>query len=32
VSRRPDGIFELALTPTVENQVFYFFSLRRRDY
>jgi hypothetical protein len=32
VSRRGEGIFEVALTPTVENQVFYFFSLRRRDY
>ena len=27
-----EGVFEVALTPTVENQVFYFFSLRRRDY
>jgi hypothetical protein len=32
VSRRGDGEFDVALTPTVENQVFYFFSLRRRDY
>jgi hypothetical protein len=32
VSRRGAGVFEVALTPTVENQVFYFFSLRRRDY
>ena len=32
VSRRADDVFEVALTPTVENQVFYFFSLRRRDY
>ncbi|HEX9576415.1 MAG TPA: hypothetical protein VF993_01600 [Myxococcales bacterium] len=32
VSRRGEGTFEVALTPTVENQVFYFFSLRRRDY
>jgi hypothetical protein len=32
VSRRADGIFDVALTPTVANQVFYFFSLRRRDY
>jgi hypothetical protein len=32
VSRRSDGAIEVALTPTVENQVFYFFSLRRRDY
>jgi hypothetical protein len=32
VSRRSEGVFEVALTPTVENQVFYFFSLRRRDY
>jgi hypothetical protein len=32
VSRRADSIFEVALTPTVANQVFYFFSLRRRDY
>jgi hypothetical protein len=32
VSRRADGAIEVALTPTVENQVFYFFSLRRRDY
>ena len=32
VSRRAEGVFEVALTPTVENQVFYFFSLRRRDY
>ena len=32
VSRRGEGIFEVALTPTVENQVFYFFTLRRRDY
>jgi hypothetical protein len=32
VSRRPDGAIEVALTPTVDNQVFYFFSLRRRDY
>ena len=31
VSRRGEA-FEVALTPTVENQVFYFFSLRRRDY
>ncbi len=32
VPRRAEGVFEVALTPTVENQVFYFFSLRRRDY
>ena len=32
VSRRSEGVFEVALTPTVENQVFFFFSLRRRDY
>ena len=32
ISRRADGGIEVALTPTVENQVFYFFSLRRRDY
>lgn len=32
VVRRPDGAFEVALTPTVDNQVFWFFSLRRRDY
>ena len=32
VSRRADAVFEVALTPTVANQVFYFFSLRRRDY
>jgi hypothetical protein len=32
VPRRSEGVFEVALTPTVENQVFYFFSLRRRDY
>ena len=32
VSKRADGVFEVALTPTVANQVFYFFSLRRRDY
>jgi len=32
VSRRADSVFEVALTPTVANQVFYFFSLRRRDY
>ena len=32
VSRRTDGELDVALTPTVENQVFYFFSLRRRDY
>ena len=32
VSRRAEGEFDVALTPTVENQVFYFFSLRRRDY
>ena len=32
VSRRSDSVFEVALTPTVSNQVFYFFSLRRRDY
>ena len=32
VSRRSEGIFEVSLTPTVPNQVFYFFSLRRRDY
>jgi hypothetical protein len=31
VSRKGDG-FEVALTPTVANQVFYFFTLRRRDY
>src|SRR6266850_423735 len=28
VSRRTDGELDVALTPTVENQVFYFFSLR----
>ena len=32
VSRRAEGVFEVALTPTVAGQVFYFFSLRRRDY
>ena len=32
VARRGEGTFEVALTPTVENQIFYFFSLRRRDY
>jgi hypothetical protein len=32
VSRRADSVFEVALTPTVANQVFWFFSLRRRDY
>jgi hypothetical protein len=32
VSRRDDDEFEVAVTPTVENQTFYFFSLRRRDY
>lgn len=32
VTVRPDGAFEVALTPSVENQVFWFFSLRRRDY
>jgi hypothetical protein len=32
VSRRSDSTFEVALTPTVPNQVFWFFSLRRRDY
>jgi hypothetical protein len=32
VSRRTDSVFEVALTPTVANQVFWFFSLRRRDY
>ena len=32
VPRRADSLFEVALTPTVANQVFYFFSLRRRDY
>ena len=32
VPRRADAAFEVALTPTVANQVFYFFSLRRRDY
>ena len=32
VSQRSSDVFEVALTPTVENQVFYFFSLRRRDY
>ena len=32
VARLADGVFEVALTPTVANQVFYFFSLRRRDY
>jgi hypothetical protein len=32
VSRRNDSVFEVALTPTVANQVFWFFSLRRRDY
>ena len=32
VARLADGVFEVALTPTVDNQVFYFFSLRRRDY
>ena len=31
VSRRGEAV-EVALTPSVENQVFYFFSLRRRDY
>jgi hypothetical protein len=31
VSRRGDA-YEVALTPSIENQVFYFFSLRRRDY
>ena len=29
---RPDGAYEVALTPTVENQVFWFITLRRRDY
>jgi hypothetical protein len=32
VIARSDGAFEVALTPTVENQVFWFFTLRRRDY
>jgi hypothetical protein len=32
VSRRAEALYEVALTPTVANQVFYFFSLRRRDY
>jgi hypothetical protein len=32
VPRRADAVYEMALTPTVANQVFYFFSLRRRDY
>jgi hypothetical protein len=32
VSRRADSVFEVALTPSVANQVFWFFSLRRRDY
>ena len=32
VTARADGAFEVALTPTVENQVFWFFTLRRRDY
>jgi len=32
VARRADSVFEVALTPSVANQVFYFFSLRRRDY
>ena len=32
VSRRNDSTFEMALTPTVANQIFWFFSLRRRDY
>jgi hypothetical protein len=32
VSRRGDGAVEVALTPTVANQVFWFFTLRRRDY
>jgi hypothetical protein len=32
VPRRADSLYEVALTPTVANQVFYFFSLRRRDY
>ena len=32
VSRKTDGNYEVALTPTVANQVFYFFPLRRRDY
>ncbi|HYS08166.1 MAG TPA: hypothetical protein VEP66_05460 [Myxococcales bacterium] len=32
VPRRTDSLYEMALTPTVANQVFYFFSLRRRDY
>lgn len=32
VTALPSGAFEVALTPTVENQVFWFFTLRRRDY
>ena len=32
VSRRADSVFEVALTPSVANQVFSFFTLRRRDY
>ncbi len=32
VSRRAESTYEVALTPTVPNQVFWFFSLRRRDY
>ena len=32
VSRRTESVFEVALTPSVANQVFWFFSLRRRDY
>jgi hypothetical protein len=32
VARRSDGAVEVALTPTVANQVFWFFTLRRRDY
>jgi hypothetical protein len=32
VPKRSEGVFEVALTPTVANQVFYFSSLRRRDY
>jgi hypothetical protein len=32
VARRDDDAFDVAITPSVENQTFYFFSLRRRDY
>lgn len=32
VSQRAPGVFEVALTPSVAGQVFWFFSLRRRDY